>query len=179
MKKLLLSIFSLIIVTLCIEAQNSTSSSKFDKNKLSVGGNFGLQFGDYTVINISPQVGYDLSKYFTVGTGFGYTYYKDKGYSNNYRVDYKSSYLSYNIFGRIYPIREIVLSLQPEISRMWQTIDYGRESVSETKFVPSLLIGGGFSYGGMIAMIQYDLIQDINTPYGNSIFYTVGYCFRF
>lgn len=47
------------------------SGSGFDMSKLTVGGNFGLQFGDYTIVNISPQVGYKFSKHFTFGTGLG------------------------------------------------------------------------------------------------------------
>lgn len=151
------------------------SSSGFDISKLTVGGSFGLQFGDYTVINISPQVGYNFSKYLTLGAGFGYTYFKED-YSY---VDYKQSYLSFNLFGRFYPIENIVLSVQPEISRMWQTVEERGTKYSESKFVPSLLLGGGIRYSGLLAMIQYDVIQDKNTPYGDRLFYTVGYYFNF
>lgn len=150
--------------------------SSFDPSKLSFGGNFSLQFGSYTVIGISPQVGYDFSKYFTAGAGLGYTYFKDKAY------DYKwsSSYLSFDLFGRFYPTNFLVLSVQPEISRMWQNITYYRdEKISESAFVPSFLVGGGLRLGGMIAMIQYDVVQDKNSPYGNNLFYSVGYTFRF
>lgn len=156
---------------------NSVSEPEgFDKSKLSLGGSFGLQFGDYTLINISPQIGYDLSDHYTVGTGFGYSYYKDKVYDYGHRYDFKSSYLSFDIFARYYPIGGLVLSVQPEISRMWRSVDGGS---SESKFVPSFLIGGGFRLGGMIAMIQYDVVQDKNTPYSDTIFYTVGYSFNF
>lgn len=151
-------------------------SSSFDPSKLSFGGNFSLQLGNHTIIGLSPQVGYDFSKYFTAGAGFGYTYFKTK------RYDYKwnSSYLSFNLFGRFYPTDFLVVAVQPEISRMWQNITYSRgEKISESEFVPSFLIGGGFRLGGMIAMIQYDLVQDNNSPYGNNIFYSVGYTFRF
>ena len=151
------------------------SSSSFDKSKLSIGGGIGLQFGDYTVVNISPQVGYDFSKYFTAGAGLGYTYYKD---SRRYN-DYKSSYLSFNLFGRFYPIEYLVIGIQPEASRMWQTVKYNGGKDSYNEFVPSFLVGGGLRLGGMIAMIQYDVVQDKNSPYGNNIFYSVGYTFRF
>lgn len=159
-----------------IKSLKKKSSSSFDPSKLSVGGNFSLQFGDYTVVGISPQVGYDFSKYFTAGAGLGYTYYKDKYY------DYKwsSNYLSFDVFGRFYPVEYIVIGIQPEISRMWQNITYyDGEKISESKFVPSFLIGGGLRLGGMTAMIQYDVVQDRNSPYGNSIFYSAGYTFRF
>lgn len=158
------------------ESNTYKKPSSFDPSKLSFGGNLSLQFGSYTIVGISPQVGYDFSKYFTAGAGFGYTYFKDKYY------DYKwsSSYLSFDIFGRFYPTDFLVMSVQPEISRMWQNITYyDGEKISENKFVPSLLIGGGIRFGGVMAMIQYDLVQDRNSPYGTNLFYSVGYTFRF
>ena len=163
-------------VTTTKSSIKSSSGSSFDKNKLSFGGNISLQFGDYTVVGISPQVGYDFNKYFTAGAGLGYTYFKDKVY------DYKwsSSYLSFDLFGRFYPIEYIVIGIQPEISRMWQSVTWNDGvKVSENKFVPSFLVGGGLRLGGMIAMIQYDVAQDDNSPYGNNLFYSVGYTFKF
>lgn len=159
-----------------VPVARQSSGSGFDKSKLSFGGNISLQFGDYTVVGISPQVGYDFNKYFTAGAGLGYTYFKDKYY------DYKwsSSYLSFDVFGRFYPIEYIVIGIQPEISRMWQSITYyDGYKENESKFVPSFLVGGGLRLGGMIAMIQYDVVQDDHSPYGNRLFYSVGYTFRF
>jgi hypothetical protein len=148
----------------------------FDKSKLVFGGDLGLQFGDYTVINISPQVGYNFSKYYTLGAGIGYTYLKDKYYDyNGYKRSYKSSYLGANIFGRLYPIDFIVLSVQPEINYMWRSYD----GYKENKAVPSVIVGGGLRLGNMMAMIQYDVVQDKNSPYSDNIFYSIGYTFSF
>lgn len=151
---------------------NNRSSSGFDKSKLSFGGNLSLQFGDYTVVGISPQVGYDFNKYFTAGAGIGYTYFKDKRYTPHW----SSSYASFNLFGRFYPIEYIVIGIQPEISYSWEKIDNGG---TYKYFVPSFLVGGGLRLGGMIAMIQYDVVQDDHSPYGKNLFYSVGYTFRF
>ncbi|MDR0824331.1 MAG: hypothetical protein LBN74_04510 [Prevotella sp.] len=153
-----------------------SSKSGFDASKLNFGGNLNLQFGDYTAIGISPQVGYDFSKYFTAGAGLGYSYFREKEY------DYKWSrhYLSFDVFGRFYPVEYIVLSIQPEISRVWETVDYRSESqVKTNKFVPSFLVGGGVRFMGMIAMIQYDVVQNDYSPYGNNLFYSIGYSFNF
>lgn len=161
---------------LTVRNTSSQSRSSFDMSKLSIGGNLSLQFGDYTVIGVSPQVGYDFSKYFTAGAGLGYTYYKDKFYGGKWN----SSYLSFDVFGRFYPIEYIVLGVQPEISRMWQNLEYNDGTkYNESKFVPSFLVGGGVRLGGMVAMIQYDVVQDKNSPYGDNLFYSIGYTFRF
>lgn len=180
MKKLIL-ILSFILSTGLAYSQYGTygggykSGSGFDPSKLTIGGNFNLQFGDYTAVGISPQIGYNFSKYFTAGAGLGYTYFREKEY------DYKWSrhYVSFNVFGRIYPVDFLVLSVQPEASRMWETVDYGRDTYKTNKFVPSVLIGGGFRFMGMIAMIQYDVVQDKYSPYGDNLFYSVGYSFSF
>lgn len=153
----------------------SGSGFQFDKSKLSLGGSLGLQFGDYTVVNISPQVGYDFAKYITAGAGFGYTYLKE----SRYNTKWTNSYLSFNLFGRFYPIDFLVIGIQPEISRMWQTLKVNGVGYTESKFVPSFLVGGGLRYGGVIAMIQYDVVQDDYSPYGDNLVYTVGYTFNF
>ena len=157
-------------------SEKPAGKNGFDKSKLVFGGSFGLQFGDYTIINVSPQVGYNFSKYYTLGAGIGYTYYKDKYYDySGYKRNYKSSYASVNVFGRFYPIDFIVVSIQPEMSYMWRSYD----GYKENKAVPSVLVGGGLRLGGMMAMIQYDVVQDRNSPYSDGIFYTVGYTFSF
>lgn len=155
---------------------NYNGDMGFDASKLSFGGGIGLQFGNYTVINVSPQVGYDFSKYITAGMGLGYTYYSDKGYG----YKWNNSYLSFDLFARFYPVEFLVIGIQPEISRMWKNIKYNDgEKYNETKFVPSFLVGGGVRLGSMIAMLQYDIVRDNNSPYGDGLFYTIGYTFKF
>jgi hypothetical protein len=150
--------------------------SGFDPSRFTIGGNFNLQFGDYTAIGISPQVGYNFSKYFTAGAGLGYTYFREKDYGDKW----SRHYVSFDVFARFYPVDYLVLSVQPEAARMWETFDFSEGDTYKTeKFVPSVLIGGGFRFMGMIAMIQYDVVQDKYSPYGNSLFYSVGYAFNF
>lgn len=158
----------------------SENKSSFDKRKLFLGGSFGLQFGDYTVVDISPQIGYAFSRYASAGLGISYTYMSAEYQS------YKSTrnYAGMNLFGRFYPIPNIVLSVQPEINKFWGSDKdhYGQRSDSQV--VPSFLVGGGLripagAVGGILMMIQYDLIQDAYSPYGNNFFYSVGYTFGF
>lgn len=158
---------------------SSNKRTGFDKSKLVFGGGMGLQFGDYTVVNISPQVGYAFSKYITAGAGLGYTYYKDKYYIGYTKYNDKSSYVSFNLYGDLYPIQYIVFSVQPEISRMWQSLDTPSGKNDNNEFVPAFLVGGGIRFSGMTARILYDIVQDDNSPYGDGIFYSVGYTFSF
>lgn len=178
MKKIIL-LTSLILYTVLSNAQ---SYNYFDKNKLTFGGGFGLQFGDYTVINIAPQVGYNFSKYFNGGVGVFYSYYTDKYYdTDNYRISDQRSYLGLNIYGKLYPVNFLVLMIQPEVARMWNTIkiDETSEQHKDSKVVPSIILGGGLRLGPVTAMIKYDVAQNSYSPYGKDIFYSIGYSWNF
>ena len=48
------------------------------KDRLVYGGNLGLSFGDLTVVDISPSVGYKVTEKFIVGPGVNYLYYNDR-----------------------------------------------------------------------------------------------------
>jgi hypothetical protein len=43
--------------------------------------------------------------------------------------------------------------------------------------VPSVVIGGGLRMGNAHAMIYYDLVQDIDSPYTSGVFYGVSIYF--
>lgn len=167
----------IVVFLLFVIVGITTAQGQFQPNRLTFGGGLGMQFGDYTVVNIAPQVGYNFNQYLNAGAGFTYTYYSDK--DNDWKE--KNSYLGFNIYGKLYPIPYVVLLVQPEMNRMWRTIENkaSHTKSKEEKFVPVLLVGGGLRLGQVTAMIQYDLAQDKNSPYGNRLFYNVGYTFSF
>lgn len=154
-----------------------TASAQFNPSKITVGGGLGLQFGDYTLINIAPQVGYNLNKNINVGAGFSYSYFNDK-YGT---IRYKQSYFGFNLYTNLYPLPFIVFKIQPEANRMWKTVEYKDSNVKErtSKFIPSCIVGGGLRFGPMNIMVNYDLAQNSDSPYGNQIFYSIGYTFGF
>lgn len=157
----------------------------FDKDKLFIGGNFGLSFGDYTLINVSPQLGYRFNKWLAAGAGPNFIYsstlYRYEPSIDNYRTNYGVAGL--NIFGRVYPIEYIFLQLQPEANYTWGKIKFydGTPSIKlPGQIVPSLLGGvGGVipieDNGALIILIQYDLLQRVRSPYGTRAFYGLGY----
>lgn len=165
-------------------SQEEEPKRGFDKSRLFFGGNFGLSFGNYTFINVSPQVGYRFTDWFAAGAGpnFQFTSYKNRINGNtisreNYGV------LGLNAFGRIYPIQQVFLQVQPEGNYTWGKYKfYGPPEYTsdlEGKIVPSLLLGAGGAIpagrGAFIVMAQYDLLQNERTPYGNRVFYNFGY----
>lgn len=155
------------------------SNAQFRADRITFGGGLGLQFGNYTLVNIAPQVGYNISQYVNAGAGFTYTHYSDKFDHNQYKQT--NNYLGFNVYGRFYPIPYIVLLVQPEINRMWRSQEYRvtGSKIKDEKFIPVCLVGGGVRLGPVTAMLQYDVAQNENSPYGNRLFYSLGYTFAF
>jgi len=185
-----------LFLTICVQTslfsqqEEPVAGQGFDRSKLFAGGNFGLNFGNVTIINISPQLGYRFNRYLAAGVGVNAQYssfktinaYDGSTYS---RESYGVGGL--NIFGRFYPIEQVILQLQPEANYVWGKVRYydPREDFKlDGKVVPSLLVGGGAAIpmggaGAFIIMAQYDVLQSDRTPYGNKIFFNFGYNFGF
>ena len=74
------------------------------KERLFYGGNFWLQWGTVTFIDVSPVVGYRVNERFSMGPGLVYNYYKERIYysynSNLYNFDYKTNVYGGKIFGQ-------------------------------------------------------------------------------
>ncbi len=185
MKKLLVLAFILTGIFYTAKAQDESEDPQkgFDKSKLFFGGNFALNFGNITIVNVSPQVGYRFSRLFAAGAGINGQYSSFRrprvDGSTYSRENYGVAGL--NIFGRVYPIDQILLQVQPEMNYTWgkfKQFNVGEQKL-EGKFVPSVLLGAGgvipTGRGAFLAMVQYDILQNARTPYGNRVFYNFGY----
>lgn len=156
--------------------QAQKRQSGFDLSRLEIGGNLGLGFGnDYASVNISPQVGYAFSGYFTAGLGLSYNYYR---WNDPYIQT--QNYLGGNLYARFSPVSFIHLQVQPELYGMWGRAG-GRDIPSQ--MVPACLVGGGITLplggrGGVTAMLFYDVVQNERSPYGGQLVYSLGYTFR-
>ena len=180
MKKLLLAF---LILAGCISssfAQDDTEKKGFDKSRLFVGGYFGLGFSTYTTsINITPQVGYFFTHWLAAGVGLNYAYYSYKyPYTPVQTETY--SYAGMNLFGRIYPIRQLFIQVQPEINYIWGNASYGGvDAKIPSQFVPSLLLGGGAALpagrGSIVISLMYDVVQNTYSPYYGQPVYSFGY----
>lgn len=168
-----------IVLVICIICTVIQANAQFRLSRMTIGGGIGAQFGDYTVINFSPQVGYTFSQYLNAGAGINYVYYAKKYDNNQYKQT--NNYFGLNLYAKVYPVSFLVLMVQPEANRMWRTIENRRtgDKAKTEKVVPTCLVGGGLRLGPVTAMIQYDLVQNENSPYGDRLFYSVGYTFNF
>jgi hypothetical protein len=175
--------FGLLIIAIgimqCTMAQDSDGKG-FDKSKLFVGGNLGLAFGTYTIVNVSPLVGYHFTSVLAAGAGVNYSYY---GYDDGFYTS-KQTYAGMSLFGRVYPIQQAFIQIQPELNYMWASqIPDGGQSLPELKtnqFVPSLLMGGGAAIptganGAITISVMYDVLQNTWSPYYHQAVYGFGY----
>ena len=136
-------------------------------DRLTFGGNFGAAFGDVTFIDISPTVGYHVTDDFILGTGFTYSYLKDKRYSPIYQT---------NIFGgRLFAqhiiLENFVAHAEYELLNMDIFINNFSNGIVRDN-IHSLFIGGGYrgSMGGnsfVSLLILYNINESEFSPYQN------------
>lgn len=156
--------------------------SSFDASKLRYGINFGLNFSNnYSLFRLAPQVGYQFNKYVMAGVGVSYYYSKNRIYYYNFdeRVSYINNSLGANAFAYLYPASILVLSIQPEANYIWSRYKGGNSGDFDKSdvLVPSVVVGAGLKLGQAHAMLYYDLVQDVNSPYSSGIFYGVSVYF--
>jgi hypothetical protein len=182
MKKAFVLLAGLLFVTmLCLGQQEPEEKDEkekgFQKDRLFVGGNFGLSFGNYTFINVSPQLGYRFNRFLAAGAGVNLQYVGIKQKYSNGDLYSKTSQgvAGLNLFGRVYPIQQFMLQVQPEANYVFgKQRNYFTDRIDEIRvkeIVPSLLAGGGLvlpsGRGAFIASLFYDVLQKESSPYGN------------
>lgn len=136
------------------------------KDRIFFGGNLGLTFGDVTLIDISPLVGYKITPSLIAGVGFTYQYYEDKRYT----PAYQSNVYGTRLFGRYYTPIHIFFHTEYE----WLTYKgydlHNPPMITENNFY----VGGGYSQqiggrAGVEILILYNLNQGPNSLYANPI----------
>ena len=58
-------------------SQESNTKKGFDWDRIVIGGNLGAQFGNITIAEISPNIGYMVTDNLLSGIGGTYIYYKE------------------------------------------------------------------------------------------------------
>lgn len=142
----------------------------------SFQASYGMAFGDQTTFNIIPQVTYSRNVYFSLGGGLNYIYY----HLSHHGEKEKMQYAGLNLFGRLSPFPYLILQVQPELLARW-----GKQNGRKVsgRFVPVFLAGGGFSVpvgpGAVNLLFLFDIIQNKYTPYGQNLYYSLGYSIHF
>ncbi len=178
MKPLRIMFVVLLFTTNLIEAQDffsepSTKTNEkkpfFEWNRVFFGGNFGLQFGDYTIIDFSPLVGYRISEHLSSGFQINYNFIHVSSLNISTTI-YGASVFSNYYFGKSFFLRGEYEWLSFE-SRYFSPSIYQNQQRFN---VYSLLLGGGFrqqigerSYINL--MILWNLNESALSPYSNPI----------
>lgn len=148
---------------------NQSAPSEFDsfKERIYLGGNVGAMFGSTTYINLSPIVGFQVTKKFSAGIGGTYNYLQE----NYAGQKYISTVYGSNVFGR-YLFTENFFA-QAQWDRL-SVLDYTSPILNQRAWIDNLLIGGGYrqlftAKAGFVAMIFYNINQVPLSPYNNPV----------
>ncbi|WP_053406771.1 hypothetical protein [Persicobacter sp. CCB-QB2] len=143
------------------------------KDRLFFGGNFGLSFGTFTYIEVSPTVGVMVTPKFSTGLGVVYQYYEDK------RFDPKltSSTYGFRWFGRYNIYKNFFL--RGEVEGLNLEVYNVRETKRE--WVPGVFLGAGYfqpfgKRGGVSVSVLYNFTYDeFKSPYSDPYVIRVGF----
>ena len=162
-----------ITISLSVTAQTDKeiqdNSSFLDR--VFVGGNLGLQFGDITNVQVAPIVGYRITNDLSAGLGVQYQYTKNKRInpavvSNNYGT---SIFTRYRVKAPFF--------LQAEYEYLNYEVTFVPSFETERRSVSSLFVGGGISQpinenAAFTLSVLYNLSYDetdINSPYSSPL----------
>lgn len=140
-------------------------------DRVFVGGNLGLQFGDITNVQIAPIVGYRITNDLSAGIGLQYQYTKNKRInpaivSNNYGT---------SIFTR-YRVKDPFF-LQAEYEYLNYEVTFIPSFETERRTASSLFVGGGITQpiganAAFTLSVMYNLSYDetdVNGPYSSPL----------
>lgn len=107
------------------------------KDRSYYGGNLGLQFGNVTLIDLSPLVGVMLSSKFSTGLGATYQYYNDNRFQGTAGSSFGGrAFARYNLLPNIFAYSELE-------SINWNAYNYGLDNFQRT-WTDAFFIGGGY-----------------------------------
>jgi hypothetical protein len=140
---------------------------KFSK-RLFGGGDLGLQFGTFTLINVAPVIGYRLNDDLGLGLGPIYTYVKDK----SWQPDYETSMYGGRLFGQYRFLENFLAYSEYQVLNAEVRDDFTYKLVRRN--IPSLFVGGGYiapigRNSSFMIMGLWDLIEDPYSYYQNPV----------
>ena len=143
-------------------------------DKVFVGGNFGLQFGTITFIDISPIVGYRFTDRFSAGPGITYRYLKFRGFSG-------TSTYGGSLFARHTIGSQFFAQAQYESLNTAFTTVVNQDIMIRRDWVSGFFLGGGIFQplgrrGAVTLAAMYNLMYDAQrSPYGSPWVFNVGF----
>jgi hypothetical protein len=179
--RLTLSLGMLLLLVPDASAQKEESDNPYAglpfKDRIFIGGDFGLSFGAFTYIRIAPMLGYNVNERLAVGAGPSYQYFSD----NRFTPKFTSSIYGGGTFARYFIFESVFLQADLEILNLeerFPRIDPNGEFFRDRVTIPVLFLGGGYSQrvgsSGFFIGIFYDVIGDPNSPYPDNVALRLG-----
>ncbi len=146
------------------EAQKSAPKPPYNlRDHIFTGGNFGLQFGTITLVDVSPLIGYRITRKFSAAFGVTYTYFKDSR-----PPVYTQNIYGARLIGRYFIFDNLFVHGEYEgLNSKW---DYYKEPFT----IYNALSGVGYRQAVserlfFDAMVLWNFTPSIYTPYNNPI----------
>jgi len=125
--------------------------------KVYFGGNFGLQLGTITSIDISPLMGYKVLSFLSVGVGGTYQYYNDN------LNKYSTSIYGGSVFAEVMPIKNAFGHAEVEMLNFEDYSQYLYTGELKRTWDTGVLVGAGFrQYLGERACVNYMILWNLN-----------------
>ncbi len=142
------------------------------KDRIFYGGSLGLQFGNITLIDISPMLGYKLTPRIGVGINPTYKYYSYKNYYGQ-GDNLKTNVLGAGLFGRVLILDQLFAHAEYEYLA-YKTKDPLTPGQNYTNEFQSVLVGAGYrervgNNAFMYLLVLWNLNETIDSPYSNPI----------
>ena len=173
-KILLLFVFTFFLHLTANAQRQIYSDSVAFKDRLYFGGNFGMQFGTVSLIDISPLVGVMITPRLSSGIGATYQYFNDKRYIGGETSSYGGRlFTRYNVLPNIFTHAE------------YESINFDNYNLFTDQFeriwANSLFLGGGYfapfgPRGGANFTFLYNVLHDnLRSPYAEPYVIRVGF----
>jgi len=173
-KYFLIFVFTILYISLYSQEYDPYTYQDVKKkpvlnDKIFFGGGFGLQFGNLTVIKLTPEIGYRLTEKFTVGAGLYYSYLNNKYYN------FSDHIYGGKIFSRFFITPNLFLTGEYEILNISDyDINTGYYN-GKRIFIEGLPVGIGWRQQigerfAVLTTLMYNVLQTEKTPYSNPIF---------
>lgn len=160
-------------------AQKYVDESSGFIDRLYLGGNFGLQFGTITHVEVSPIVGYMINDRLSAGFGGIYQYFRVRG--SNRVADYETNIYGGKLFGR-YNFSQLLFGYtEYENINLDVVLNTPNGFELGRAWVPAFFIGGGYfqpigNRAGVTAMLLYNVLYDVSrSPYNSPFVLRVGF----
>ena len=168
MKKIFL-LSSFILFSLLTKAQYRDSFFFEDGEKrLYAGGGLSAYFGSTSLFEISPIIGYKITKPISVGIGGTYQYYEDNVYK------FSTNMYGGRVFSKVMVYRDFFAYGEIEMLNMDDFSRLSQYNKRERINIFSTFIGGGYrqKLGQNVCsniLLLWNLNETSNSPYNNPI----------